>query len=260
MVSITTYNIRLDTDDDHPWQWAARKPYVLANLQRLDPDIFTVEEAEPHQLADLRTLTAYRGFGVPRENTVDQGEAAAIFIKKTKFDALAEGHAWVSKTPDKPSIYPGAWTYRMFQWAKLRDKTDDTIFYLVTVHLDHVSVAARDFGVQQILAAFAQERADYPFIVTGDFNMTPTDEAYRTMTATLQDAALTAAQRPEPTPGTWQDSEPPTFLPGQTATRLDYFFVNDRVQVQSYAVDTTLAPTGQYASDHFPVTVTVMAR
>jgi hypothetical protein len=82
MVSITTYNIRLDTDDDHPWQWAARKLYVLANLQRLDPDIFTVEEAEPHQLADLRTLTAYRGFGVPRENTVDQGEAAAIFIKK----------------------------------------------------------------------------------------------------------------------------------------------------------------------------------
>jgi endonuclease/exonuclease/phosphatase family metal-dependent hydrolase len=80
------------------------------------------------------------------------------------------------------------------------------------------------------------------------------------MTATLQDAALTAAQRPEPTPGTWQDSEPPTFLLGQTATQLDYFFVNDRVQVQSYAVDTTLAPTGQYASDHFPVTVTVMAR
>ncbi|ERL65740.1 endonuclease/exonuclease/phosphatase family protein [Schleiferilactobacillus shenzhenensis] len=258
MITITTYNIRLDTTADAPWAWAARRPYVLANLQRLDPDIFTVEEAEPHQFADLAAaLPAYRGFGIPRENTVDKGEAAALFFKKTKFDALAEGHQWVSETPDEPSVYPGAATYRIFQWARLREKASGRQFYLVTVHLDHISVAARDFGVKQILTTFAQERQTLPFIVTGDFNMVPSDTAYATMTQTLRDAALTAEKRPDPTPGTWQDSEPPTYRPGQTATRLDYFFVNDQVPVAAYAVDTTVSPAGQYASDHFPVTIAV---
>ncbi|KRL14789.1 hypothetical protein FD09_GL000450 [Schleiferilactobacillus perolens DSM 12744] len=256
-MQITTYNIRLDTPDDGEWRWAQRKGHVLANIKRLDPDILTVEEAEPWQYADLQTIAGYRSFAIPRENTVDKGEAAGLFFKKAQFDALTEGHAWVSETPDEPSIYPGAATYRIFQWAKLRDKKGGQEFILVTCHLDHISVAAREYGVNQILTTFANEIKTMPVIVTGDFNMVPTDEAYHTMVQTLQDAALIADKRPDPTPGTWQVSEPPTYLPGQDAHRLDYFFVNDRVHVQSYAVDTTLSPIGKYASDHFPVTIEV---
>lgn len=254
-IRLTTYNIRLDTTEDGEWAWAARAQYVLAEIAHLAPDIWTVEEALPHQLAELKKLPGYRCVWVHRDNGVDAGEAAAIFFRADRFNLLAEGHAWVSPTPAQPSLFPGAAALRVYQWAHLRDQTTGRTFIVVTTHLDHVAVEAREFGVHQILTQFAA--TNEPLLVTGDFNMTPADAAYAEMTQRLRDAALVAPTKVAKYTGTSQEDV--QFIPHDDpdTTRIDYFFVNAQVQVLRYAVDTTISPAGKYPSDHFPVSIDV---
>lgn len=254
-IRFTTYNIRLNTTEDGDWAWPARAQYVLAELKALAPDVWTVEEALPEQLAELKQLAGYSCVWVHRDNGVDTGEAAAIFFRTARFKLLAEGHAWVSRTPTQPSLFPGAAAMRVYQWAHLQDQQSSRKFTVVTTHLDHVSVAAREFGVQQILTQFAATHE--PLLVTGDFNMTPTDAAYAETTKQLRDAVLVAPKRIAKYAGTSQEDV--QFIPHDDpyTTRIDYFFVNSSVQVLRYAVDTTISPAGKYASDHFPVSIDV---
>ncbi|WP_164512077.1 endonuclease/exonuclease/phosphatase family protein [Lacticaseibacillus daqingensis] len=255
---ITTYNVRYDTPNDGDWRWPARRAGVLANLARLAPDIFTVEEALPHQYVDLNELPGYAHVGVPRDDGFSKGEATVIYYRVGQFDLLDSGHRWVAHTPIVPSTFPGTGNKRVFQWAHLRRLKDDQELVVVANHLDDWIAAARVLGVQQVTAFLAPYLAGgVPIIWCGDFNMQPGDVAYQAVPATLQDAALIAATKVDPFNGTWPDQE--TFAPvtTQAVQRLDFFFVNAAVRVQRYTVDTTATADGRYASDHFPVTLEV---
>ncbi len=251
---LTTYNIRYDTPVDGDWRWAQRKPYVFENLRRLNPDIFCVEEALPNQYQDLNKLIGFAHVGVPRDNGVDAGEAAAIYYDRTKFSLAEAGHQWLSPTPDEPSFYPGTGNRRVFQWAKLVEKASGRAFVAVTAHLDDGSADARVAGVRQIAAFLAAQQPGLPVFVCGDFNMAPDDPAYVAMPEDFEDSLKVAATVADPLSGTWMDDY--SYVPHENPVmqRLDYVFVRD-FDVVSYAVDTTVSETGKYASDHFPVTV-----
>ncbi|WP_179394147.1 endonuclease/exonuclease/phosphatase family protein [Lacticaseibacillus absianus] len=255
---ITTYNVRYDTPQDGDWRWAQRRAAVLANLTHLAPDIFTIEEALPHQYADLNALAGYAHCGAPREDGFSTGEATAIYYRAGAFDLLDEGHRWVTTTPLVPSTYPGTGNKRVFQWAHLRRVADDQELVVVANHLDDWIADARVLGVQQVTAFLAPYlAAAVPVIWCGDFNMQPGDVAYQAVPSALRDAALHAATIVDPFGGTWPDQADFAPVTTQDVQRLDFFFVNAAVQVDAYAVETTATADGRYASDHFPVTLDV---
>ncbi|WP_461226220.1 endonuclease/exonuclease/phosphatase family protein [Lacticaseibacillus suihuaensis] len=253
MMRLTTYNIRYDTPVDGDWAWAARRPYVIENLRRLAPDLFCVEEALPHQYADLNALAGFAHVGIPRDGD-GQGEAAAIYYDPAKFTLEDAGHQWLSATPTVPSFYPGTGNRRVFQWARLKEAASGREFVAVTAHLDDGSADARVAGVRQIGAFLTAQQPGLPVFVCGDFNMEPDDPAYAAMPASFEDSLKVAAQVVDPLGGTWMDDL--SYVPhaNPVMQRLDYVFVRD-LAVASYAVDTTVSAPGKYASDHFPVTV-----
>lgn len=256
-ITIATYNIRLDTPDDGDWQWAARKEYVLANITDIDPQIFTVEEARPNQFADLQTLPGYESVGVGRDDGKNAGEYAAIFYKPQDFAKIDSGTKWISHTPDRPSLFPGAAAKRIYTWVTLRALNEPGIsmFTVVTAHTDHISEAARVQAAKQLTADFGD--TDHPVIMTGDYNMLPGSKPYALFVDQFADAYLTADEVHSPYAGTWQTAGNYRPSPTLQTSRLDYFFVNQDVHPLKYEEITTVSPAGRYASDHFPLVLTV---
>ncbi|MFD1432056.1 endonuclease/exonuclease/phosphatase family protein [Lacticaseibacillus yichunensis] len=255
------FNIRYDNMADAPRTWDVRRADVIHTIANWKPDIFTIEEALPHQFVDLQdAFEDYDGFGVPRDNGIDEGEATIVFFKKDQFTPLLEGHKWLSSTPDLPSKYPGAGSIREFQWVKLQHNVTGQQFLVVATHLDDQSGAARLFGVQEILAFLKNNFLDVfseelPLILTGDFNTTENDPAYLEMAQTLDDARLLAPIHKDEFGGTWQDNVEDPFVvhADQQVLQLDFFFVK-ALSVTRYIVETTPI-NGAWPSDHFPILI-----
>src|SRR5690242_18659922 len=100
---VMSYNIRYGTAPDGENHWDRRKDFLAETIRVFAPDLLGTQET----LAAQRDLLAeklpeYDHLGVGREDGRDQGEMAALFYKRDRFEKLGGGHFWLSETPDKP--------------------------------------------------------------------------------------------------------------------------------------------------------------
>lgn len=172
-VSIMSFNLRYDTEEDGKNQWKNRKQACVRMLKETLPSVFGIQEGLNNQLNYLKeNLTLYKCVGVARDDGHSSGEFNSVFYRKDKFELLDSGTFWLSETPDSPSMGWDAECRRIVTWAKLKDKVKSKAFFIFNTHLDHKGKTARKESAK-LLVKKISEIADEnsPIFITGDFNM-----------------------------------------------------------------------------------------
>lgn len=258
-----TFNIRYDNKDDAKKGrgWEVRRDTLARYILNKDIDIVGMQEVLNNQLKDLQArLPGYGYVGVGRDDGKTRGEYAAIFYKKEKFDVLDSGTFWLSQYPDSAGFvgWDGA-CCRIATWAKFRDKSSGRIFMSVNTHLDHVGTEARKKGALLIIKKIKDIVGDSPAILTGDFNVDDTSEAYRTITTNefiLRDA-YKISESVRGANYTYHDwaKLPLRGSNGIKRSKIDFIFVTKQIDVLKTEIP-ELRPEGlpvPFMSDHNPI-------
>jgi endonuclease/exonuclease/phosphatase family metal-dependent hydrolase len=224
---VMTYNIRMDTTSDGVNRWDLRKDRVSHLIQYYNPDLIGVQEALSHQVADLHAaLPSFGWYGVGRDDGKDQGEFSAIFYRLNLFELRNKGTFWLSETPDMPGSKGwDAALPRICSWVKLKDRRTNKRVCCFNTHLDHVGRVARKESARLILALIHEIAGSMtPTILTGDFNVGPESDPYRTIitNTSLQDAKHMTISPHYGPHGTWSSFD----VRRRIGQRMDYIFIS----------------------------------
>lgn len=250
-VKVMSYNIRVDFGGDGINNWEFRRDFLAQQLQFYEPDFIGTQEGKAHQLQYIdSTLTNCKYIGISRDNSETEGEFTAIFYNTKKFKLLNSTTFWLSETPDKKSkgwdaAYERICTYGLFEYIKSKKQ-----FYVFNTHLDHIGVNARTKSAELIVEKMKTiNTKNLPVIFTGDFNSENNTEAYKIITAYLNDSKNISQSKPFGPTGTFNAFEfqkPVTVL-------IDYIFTSkNNVDVLKHAVLSD-SKDCKYPSDHLPV-------
>ncbi len=252
--NFATFNIRYANQNDIGNLWPDRRPQVSALIQFHQIELFGVQEALHAQLLDLSKDLDFSYIGVGRDDGTEKGEYAAILYNPDKFEILDQGTFWLSPTPEKPSKGWDASLNRVCTWGKFKDQAGKT-FFVFNIHYDHIGQQAREESSKLVMAQVSKiNKENAPAILMGDFNVTPDNPAYSTITT-----------NPD-----WQDarliSEIPSYGPAGTFTGfdwekmpdgiIDHVFVKGDIKVIRHGILTDNYGK-KYPSDHFPILVEV---
>lgn len=259
-LDVMTYNIRLDVASDGIDAWPIRSEALNNQIGFLEPDVFGLQEALPHQVTFIDSaLFAYDFVGEGRDGN-NQGEASPIFYKRDRFTLVHSGMFWLSLKPDTPSFGWGAHYRRVCTYARLRENQTGTEFLVFNTHMDHEMVEAREKGLALIVERMkAINQDNLPVLLFGDFNAEPDAKALEVLQNDFRDAA-TSNQGPHTGPyGTFTGFDASRVLEEKDQRRIDYIFVsrNPAVYVMKYGVLTGMQ-NGRYLSDHLPVMASVL--
>ncbi|MBQ6018683.1 MAG: endonuclease/exonuclease/phosphatase family protein [Clostridia bacterium] len=228
--------------------WTDRKDLVTGLIRKYRPDTFGLQEAHYRWMNCIcRALPEYGYVGVGRDNGKRLGEFSPVFFLKEKYVPVDSGIFWLSETPEKPSKgWDGACT-RICSYAVLREKATGKCFVHFNTHLDHVGPVAQREGAK-LIADRSLALSDLPAIMTGDFNVEPDSDAFRTVTdAGFEEARFACGKTDEPK--TFHDFE---RRAEKDRTLIDFIFVRNGFTVKDYKVITE-KPDGRLPSDHYPV-------
>lgn len=248
-----TFNIRLIHPDDNAmgWGWASRRDRVADYVHQQDLDIVGMQEVLYPALCDLQErLPEYDYIGVGREDGKQAGEYSCIWYKRDRFEVLDKGNFWLSETPD--SVGSRGWDAaleRIASWGKFRDKKSGQIFMSVNTHFDHVGVEARKQSALLIIRKIREIVGDKPAIVTGDFNVDETSQAYKTITTNefvLRDAFKVTPKHQ----GCMYTFQSFSRIDPKDCDKIDFIFLTPNIQVRQ----TTITPDNPayILSDHNP--------
>lgn len=250
---LLTYNIRRDTRADGPDRWRHRRDRVAATLR--DVDLAGLQEVKRGQLLDLwLQAPRHRFAGVGRADGRHAGEHVPVFWRADRWVLEAQGHFWLSRTPDVAGSRDHADAVtRMATWVRLHERWGRRRVFVLNTHLDHRVEAAHDEGAVQVRAAVDDLAGDLPVVVTGDLNAEPDSTAFATLVGpghrvALHDAFALAPHHegPEPTLNSWRGPRP--------GKRIDVVLLSEHWAVSAYRVDDSTL-RGRFPSDHYPVVV-----
>lgn len=255
-IKVMTWNIRLDTPDDGINQWQYRKNALGQEILRQSPEILGVQEARDNQMKDLRKqLKGYKSIGVARDDGKKAGEYSAIFYLKKELKPLRCGTFWLSETPEiRGSRGWDAACNRVVTWAEFKHKASGIRFLMMNTHFDHMGDTARIESAKLIIKKAASLAGALPVIVTGDFNVTEKNRAYRILTFAENEVVLSDTRKranaiisgPDFSYTGWNPEETPTEL-------IDFIFASWDIKVMSNSIPSP-DNTQPYFSDHLPVT------
>ncbi len=246
-LTVISYNIRFGVADDGANSWQFRKAASTAMVLDQRPDIFGLQEAYDFQVDYLRQhCKDYLSVGVPRDDGKKMGEIMAIFYNKKVIELERWGTFWLSPTPSVPSKGWDAMCKRTATWAFMKDKRTGNRFFYVNTHLDHIGVQARINGLQLVIDTIARINKDNcPLILTGDFNVIPTDSCLNNIHKQMEDARQTATKTDIRT--TYQGYGAADNVP------IDYVFYKGFTSCPLFEVISKPYAGVKYISDHYPV-------
>ena len=251
-IRIITYNIRYNNPGDGINAWPNRSQQVAALLEFHQADIFGLQEALIGQIQDIqKQLPHMKWVGVGRDDGKEAGEFSPLFYNSKKFKALKSGWFWLSQTPEKPGLGWDAACNRICTWLLLEADKKDQQFMVFNTHFDHQGTKARTESAKLILQKIKElNRDNLPVILTGDFNLTPEQEPISVITKELKDSRSISKDAPYGPAGTFNGFK----FDSPLKERIDYVFVNNRVEVKQYGVLSD-SKDQRYPSDHLPVFV-----
>ncbi|WP_185213972.1 endonuclease/exonuclease/phosphatase family protein [Sphingobacterium mizutaii] len=250
-MNVATFNIRMKTDSDVGNLWKDRYSHLTDLIKFHEFEIFGVQEAFKEQLNDMSAdLPDFKYIGVGRDDGADKGEHSSIFYNTKRFEVSKSGTFWLSPTDtEKPNKGWDAALPRICTWGIFKDKSNGKKFIFMNTHFDHVGIEARRESAKLILAKAKEFAKDLPLILTGDFNIDETNEAYFTLakSGVVQDVYDLAKIKYEPNSSfnAWGKNI-------QEKARIDHIFITKPFKVRKYGIltDTYM---GKFPSDHFPV-------
>ena len=248
-----TYNIRCINSGDSKKGvgWESRRDRACQWVLDQKIDIVGMQEVTHQQLLDVQErLPQYDYVGVGRTDGKEEGEYTPVFYRRDKYQALDKGNFWLSETPDVPGSKGwDAALERVASWVKLKDRQTGKVFMAVNTHFDHVGHQARRESAKLIMRKIQEIVGERPAVVTGDFNVTDSDEAYKTMVTNqfvMKDAWKESPVRCG-VPYTWHGF---SRIPPQEASKIDFIFITPQIKVSR-----TMIPQnspGYPLSDHNP--------
>ncbi len=251
-ITVMSFNIRYTAlEDRFNKSWFHRAPLVVEVISEVKPDIIGFQEVNTaHERYLKKHLQGYSFIVAYRTNDILK-EGMMIAYRSDRFLSSAEGHFWLSETPEKMSKDWGTGSYRVAAYTTLTDKATDKIFTVMDTHLDNASKEARAKGIEVIM----QQKEKLGFgtmILMGDMNDTDDSPMYKTATENnLVDARKVAASIYDGPGSTWHN-----YGAKLNGKRIDYFFISPSISVKNYVVfDKTF--DGVYPSDHFPLYINV---
>lgn len=249
-MNIITYNIRYNTPSDKENAWPNRREDVIKLLKLHKADIFSVQEALYDQIMDLKDgMSGFNYVGVGRDDGNINGEFSAIYYNSNRFTIIENGTFWLSKTPQIPSKSWDAALNRICTWARFREKETQKTFYIFNTHFDHKGVKARKESAKLILKKIGEiAKRNEPVILTGDFNMTPSEKPLVLIRQKMKDSRQISESVPQGSVGTFNDFD----FASKLENRIDYIFVNKLVGVEKYCVIID-SRDSHYPSDHLPI-------
>lgn len=171
-ISIMSFNIKFDTEEDGYNRWDNRKEACLEMLKDKKPLIFGVQEALHHQVRFLDSnLPDYSYVGVGRDDGHSSGEYSAIYYSNQRFELIKNGNFWLSETPDFPSLGWDANNIRIVSWAHLNDLELKKQIFVFNTHFDHLGKKARRESAKLLVSKVEEiVSGEVPVFLTGDFN------------------------------------------------------------------------------------------
>ena len=250
---VMTYNIRNSNADHDRNSWARRKEKLVAQVRKVDPDILGTQEVLIDQLKYLKkSLNDYESFGVGRNDGKHHGEHSALFFKREKYERIEGGNFWLSETPQIPGSksWDAAIT-RICSWVELKDKSTGSIFYVFNTHFDHKGKIARRNSAALLRHYVDSLAGNNPVIVTGDFNLEPSDAGYTTMT---ENGNYRVSLKDSYTDGALPYTDCGFNVSNKHCNRIDYIFSSPHYSKSNYTVHTDNDGIS-YPSDHLTVSV-----
>ena len=182
MFSIVTFNVRMPWPSDGVNFFPYRLPMITDKIMAEKPDLVCFQELTQDSWKAMSVLLPeYTFFGSSREKDLS-GESTRIAYRRERFELVSGDHFWLSDTPHVPgSRYADQSDCpRVADMVRLYDQETGNQFFAINTHLDHRSDSARQKGLQQIFDYIAVLNAEeMPVFLTGDFNFTPDDPAYK---------------------------------------------------------------------------------
>lgn len=250
-LTVASFNIRLKTTSDVGNLWEDRKQAVTNLIQFHEFDIFGIQEGFYEQVQDMKSqLPGFDYIGVGRDDGAQKGEHSAVFFNKQRFKLIKDGTFWLSATDTQsPNKGWDAALPRICTWGVFEDNENGKQFIFMNTHFDHRGVEARRESAKLILSKAKELANGLPIILTGDFNVDETNEAYFTLekSGVVQDTYGLAkiVYEPNSTFNAWGKGLKPK-------QRIDHIFITEPFKVHKYGIltDTYM---GKFPSDHFPV-------
>jgi len=256
-IKVMSYNLRYENDIDGENIWANRKELILSQINYYEPDVLGTQEGVTNQIKWLDDNSEnYDYVGIGREEGLgnNSGEFAAIFYNKQKFSIVKSGTFWLSETPSVVSKGWDAQQYRICTYALLKNKKNGKQFFVFNTHFDHRGNVAREKSAELILNQIKSiNNKNYPFVLTGDFNLTPDSSPIKFLSKELNDARTISKSKPFGPEETFCNFDV-CKLPEK---RIDYIFTSkNNIEVKKYAAIANVWNM-HYASDHYPVLINI---
>ncbi|MDQ1332836.1 MAG: Endonuclease [Bacteroidota bacterium] len=250
-----TLNIRYDNPLDSTNAWPERADIVCNFIKTEKPDVLGMQEVLINQYEYLDSLLVdYSSAGVGRSDGAKAGEMNPVFFRKERFDMTRTKTFWLSETPDVAGSQAwGANLPRIVTWIELVDKMSHEHFFFFNTHFAHDSDSARIMSARLLLSKIDTIAKGFPFIVTGDFNMLHSSEAYEILTGPhesvplLSDTYMVSEKRPVGPAYTFNG-----FSEKTKAGRIDFIFIKNGMRALAHRTFIEKV-RGIYISDHWPV-------
>jgi endonuclease/exonuclease/phosphatase family metal-dependent hydrolase len=244
---VMAFNVRLPLKSDGLDDWPNRRDHFVDTLRAADADIIGTQELYKIQ-GDyiVERLPLYAWFGIDRRGERSD-EHMGVFFRRDRLRVVDLGNFWLSDTPQVPGSISWGHPYpRMVTWGLMERIADGRRFYLLNTHFAYRSedVEARRRMAEAVAAYIGTLPADVPVVVTGDFNATPDEPAYRILTTELADAWIATDNRSGPE-GTFH------AFKGKADRRIDWVLSRGFQTPRVWTIAD--ARRGRYPSDHFPV-------
>ena len=258
-VKVMSFNIRYGLADDGDDSWGKRARLVANTIHDYGPDLLGTQECLLFQGDFLRAVLPGFGFvGVGRDDGDEQGEMCAVFFRSELFEQIDAGHFWLSDEPGQiASVGWDAALTRMATWVKLRTRGPEPItFIFANTHFDHRGQTARRESARVIQKQLEKIAGGLPIILTGDFNApadSQVDGPYQVLTVEHQwlDTYRQLHQH-NTLEGTFN------FFRGEkSGARIDWILTSPGLKALAAGIDHANRE-GQFPSDHFPVTATIV--
>lgn len=253
-IKAMTYNIKYDNTGDTINNWNYRKAKMVDLIQQYNPSFLGIQEGLHNQVSYLDSnLPNYNYIGVGRDDGKEKGEYSAIYYNKNNFKVIKSSTFWLSKTPNKISVGWDAAMERICTYGLFQHKKTKQFYWVFNAHFDHIGVEARKNSAKLIVEKIKTlSTKNYPVILMGDFNVTPTTEAITTITNYIPDSYTNSQTTPYGPKGTFNG-----FTNRILDHRIDYVFAKNLNVLSVKVIDDRL-DNNKHISDHLPVLATVI--
>ncbi len=261
--SIMSFNFRINVDRDGEYQlYPYRFPFAVEYLRENGTDIIGFQEIQPNTRTLLiEALGDKYGFVGHGRGADFREEACCIAYRRDKFELLATDTFWLSPTPGVPDSKPiGEKMPRICTTATLLPINTEQFTIPIRVYNTHLfrskDERLRTYGAYLILERIRRdaEYANYPVVLTGDFNSAP------------DSLAIEAVKNYQPVPladatasldYTYHEYEREDLAPDKKV-RIDYIFTNAEFDPASAErITARREGDGMFLSDHYPIKVEI---